>query len=267
MNPLYENFPQEIRITNPSNLTFPAHLHADLEILYVQSGRIEVTINDQTRIMEAGSFALAFPHCIHSYSTSDGESSRIALIIVKPQNLTEYTRELLHYHPYDPFINPSSVPEDAVNTISRLLQEDVQNNILLCRAFLRVILASIWYKLELNSNSDTRYADITYKVVEYVMQNYKEALTLNNVAHALGIGRYPLSRIFSAKLKVGFNNYVNTMRINHAQALLANSDLSITAIAYECGFENTRTFDRAFLKNCSITPRRYRSLYPRMPKS
>lgn len=258
MNPLYENFPQEIRISNPSNLTFPAHLHTDLEILFVQNGNIEVTINDRKKHMKKGDFAVAFPHCIHSYFTADEDTSRIALIIVKPQNLAEYTRDIFGCFPSDPFIEPSSLSEDVINAISRLLQDDVQNNLLLCRAFLRVILASIWDKLKLTGNSDTRNTEITYKVVEYVMQNYRQPLTLDNIARALGIGRYPLSRIFSIDMKVGFNDYINTMRVNHAQELLRATDASITSIAYECGFENTRTFNRAFMKYCSVTPRRYR---------
>ena len=43
-----------------------------------------------------------------------------------------------------------------------------------------------------------------------------------------------------------------------AQNLLCNTDLDILTISQECGFENQRTFNRVFQRQCHTTPSQYR---------
>lgn len=51
---------------------------------------------------------------------------------------------------------------------------------------------------------------------------------------------------------------INDLRLEEAKQLLDNSNLTIEAIAYECGFNNSRTFYRQFHEHYSITPAEYR---------
>ena len=48
------------------------------------------------------------------------------------------------------------------------------------------------------------------------------------------------------------------LRVERARLLLTGTAAPITQICYECGFENQRTFNRAFLAACGTTPTRYR---------
>lgn len=82
-------------------------------------------------------------------------------------------------------------------------------------------------------------------------------ITLSSVADALHISRYYASHLFS-ELEVGFNEYINSLRITGACERLKNTKLSISEIAYEVGFGSIRTFNRAFLKVSGMTPRQYR---------
>jgi two-component system response regulator YesN len=64
--------------------------------------------------------------------------------------------------------------------------------------------------------------------------------------------------VFSGKLKIGFREYINFLRISHAKTLLVETDMKVLAIMLECGFRNQSTFNRIFSEVCGVSPRTYR---------
>ncbi|MBQ8003086.1 MAG: AraC family transcriptional regulator [Clostridia bacterium] len=71
------------------------------------------------------------------------------------------------------------------------------------------------------------------------------------------VSKYTLSRLFNTKLKDGFNDYLNSLRVRNAIELMETGK-SISECAYESGFENLRTFNRAFKKVMGICPSAWR---------
>ena len=63
----------------------------------------------------------------------------------------------------------------------------------------------------------------------------------------------------SNKLHIGFNDYINSLRVSNACKHLLKTDLSITEISEIVGFNTLRTFNRAFVKQMGITPSDYRT--------
>jgi AraC-like DNA-binding protein len=61
------------------------------------------------------------------------------------------------------------------------------------------------------------------------------------------------------KLGMGFNDYINSIRISNACRLLTESNAPISEISEEVGFNTVRTFNRAFVKHIGSSPREYRS--------
>ena len=65
----------DIRIFD--NFNFMTHMHRDLELTYVLSGEIDLTVEDKTYRVKAGEMALVFSNQIHAYSTP--EASRVLI--------------------------------------------------------------------------------------------------------------------------------------------------------------------------------------------
>ena len=61
------------------------------------------------------------------------------------------------------------------------------------------------------------------------------------------------------KLGMGFNDYINSIRIGNACRLLTESNAPISEISEEVGFNTVRTFNRAFVKHIGSSPREYRN--------
>ena len=83
-------------------------------------------------------------------------------------------------------------------------------------------------------------------------------LKLSDVARQVGTNRTYLSRFFNQEKKMTFYDYVNNLRIEHAEELLRNTDLTLSAIADQSGFNSISTFRRVFATKQKCTPSEYR---------
>lgn len=92
----------------------------------------------------------------------------------------------------------------------------------------------------------------------YLLSHFQETLTLGSVEEALGVNKFALSKVFFGVFHTNFNQYLNEIRLNYASSLLENTDMSITDIYLEAGFESQRTFNRAFRQRYGRTPSEYR---------
>ena len=80
---------------------------------------------------------------------------------------------------------------------------------------------------------------------------------LKSVSDALFVSPSYISKIFAQKLKYSFREYINSLRIHKAKALLADPNRRIVDVMMDCGFQNQSSFNRVFLEICGISPREY----------
>ncbi len=93
---------------------------------------------------------------------------------------------------------------------------------------------------------------------EYVEQSYSEHISLGNAASIAALESSYFSTYFRAKVGITFTEWLRQVRIEKAIELVKASDLSLTEIAYEVGFADLRTFERAFKKRTQMTPREFK---------
>ena len=67
-----------------------------------------------------------------------------------------------------------------------------------------------------------------------------------------------LSRIFNHTFGVNFKTMLNQYRTDYALELLRDSDLSLSAIAFESGFQSIRSFDHVFRESLGRSPKEFR---------
>ena len=265
MIPFYENRVDDLLIFEQNNLDFLPHLHAQLELLYVEEGEIEITINGCTQLLKGGDLSVSFPNSVHSYRTPPNQTSMHCILVIL--NLTvvgDFINTLLKFHPKKPFINKNQLHKDVPYAINTLMEE--YNSALghskcspISKAYSQIIISRLLQQMELITNTDTNYFDIIFEIINFINENYMQPLSLEDMSKALGVGKFHLSRVFSDKINVSFNDYVNGIRVSWACNMLSNTNKNITQIAYDCGFQSTRTFNRAFHKVYNVSPRAFRN--------
>lgn len=98
-------------------------------------------------------------------------------------------------------------------------------------------------------------------VRDYIDEHYAMPLTRESVAQAFYISPNYLSHLFQKTGAIGFNEYLNHTRLEHAKTLLKGYDLKVKEVAHSCGFADSNYFCRLFRKNTERSPSEYRQQY------
>lgn len=103
-------------------------------------------------------------------------------------------------------------------------------------------------------------SDKIKSIIEYVKKHYKSNITLTEVANYLDYSENHFCRFFKAQTGSTFIEYLNSIRLNVSATLLFNTDMSVTDIALESGFDNLSYFIRIFKKKFFCTPFKFRQI-------
>ncbi len=95
-------------------------------------------------------------------------------------------------------------------------------------------------------------------VLEYIESHFSSKLTLEELAGVAGMSPKYFCRFFRSVTQQTPMDYVNYYRIERAGNLLSSTDLSITGVGMECGFNDGSYFVKAFKKYKGVTPKQYR---------
>ena len=96
------------------------------------------------------------------------------------------------------------------------------------------------------------------EIAEYVEKNYKSAISLATAAQSLGYDYCYFSKIFRRLFSMNFNEYLNIYRFNAACAMLIESDMPVTVVSYESGFQSVRSFNNTFKRYSGVSPSEWR---------
>ncbi|ACL75900.1 AraC family transcriptional regulator [Ruminiclostridium cellulolyticum] len=264
MIPFYENRVEDLLVFRENSLDFLPHLHAQLELLYVEDGEIEITVNGCTRLLKKGDLSVSFPNSVHSYNTPPHQERMNCIVVILNLILAgDFINTLLKFHPKVPFISSDNLHKDVPYAINTLYEEYnyAQSKPVytpICKAYIQIIISRLLQQMELITNTDVNYFDIIFDIINYINENYMQPISLNDMSRALGVGKHYLSRVFSDKIKISFSDYINGIRVSWACNMLLNTNKNITQIAYDCGFQSIRTFNRAFHKACHVSPSKFR---------
>lgn len=255
MHPFYQDKQERFQCFPIKNIHFPAHLHRAVELVYLSEGALEATVHGQTKTIQKDEAALIFPDIVHSYRTTD--HCRGILCIFPPAHAKEYFHLFHRQQPECPFLACGDHSPDLPFLFQRMLSYAGQSPAL-GAAWLNLILAFLMPGLVLVPRDSQADTDISYQVISYVSQHFREPLTLDLLAGALHFNKYYISRVFTGSLHCGFHAYLNRLRLDYAAKRLQDTNLSITEIWQEAGFESQRTFNRTFLDCYKTTPSQYR---------
>ncbi len=235
-----------------------AHLHAHIELVLFLDGHCTAFADTERTEIEGGDVFIAFPNQIHRYESYDKE--RYHLFIVNPDLLSELSEVFTTARPASAKIaGLARDPEVLALAESLIALENEKDEYADTRR--RGYLLALFGKLLAHTALSKTVPGDSHAlkaIVNYCAKNYTADLSLSLLESELHISRYYISHLFSDKLQIGFNDYVNSLRVSFACNYLRHSDLSVTEIGILVGFGTLRTFNRAFLKQMGKTPSEYR---------
>lgn len=231
-----------------SNLNFPLHIHRSFELIIARSGEMEVTVGQNKYTVFGNECVLVFPNQLHEIKTTDYAEHNI--LIFAPQLVRAFSKNYEDYIPKSSKFHLDSLYISKIATLGKECSTVELKGLLysICGEFDKT---AEYIKSKNNTN-------LLSRIFSFVSENYKNECSLYQLANELNYNYVYLSRHFSKATGISYTEYVKQYRINEACYLLINTSRTVLDIAYECGFDCLRSFNRSFKSIMGLTPTKYR---------
>ena len=96
------------------------------------------------------------------------------------------------------------------------------------------------------------------KVIQYITTHPEENVHVSSLAKETGISAAYMGSLFRQQTGKTIRNYANEMKIRKAIQLFSYPEMTISEIAYQCGFDDLFYFSKVFKQVSGLPPREYR---------
>jgi len=120
-----------------------------------------------------------------------------------------------------------------------------------------LVMNIVDYLIE-NNNENT--CKIVRMSQNYIMQNYMQKISLNEVSEYVGLSEGYFSKLFTKEANNTFIQYLTNLRIEKAKELLNDPNKKIYEVCEEVGYESVEHFSRIFKKYTEISPKKYQKI-------
>lgn len=237
------------------------HSHVFYEIFYISSGECSFLLKDTVYRLTRGDLIFITPGELHHSLYNDGDTCEIVNVLFKGEHVI-----------IDSFENPrsfmGSIPDlyldDFHSLLSKMFSEyaridNYSDNFMKC--YLSELLLLLMRHSVMNEEDpemlNSKDADILL-ATKYIYKNFRLPLTLEEVSAVSSLSPTYFSKKFKLTTGMGFKEYLNFVRLKHAQAALLTTNNTITDIALEYGFNDSNYFKDLFKKVYGKSPREYR---------
>jgi AraC-like DNA-binding protein/mannose-6-phosphate isomerase-like protein (cupin superfamily) len=259
---------------------YPPHWHSEVELLYVLAGSVGISVNQRRQTVGPGSLVILESRAVHAF---ERESRRaVAIIIVfKPEIIGNRDAWPLFGHSSENVIARidhqafSRRAEALAVSLLAEMKEKRPGFGSLAIGYVQQLCGLIERETigrpdeaaaagEVQPEASKPQAPEVRPVngalarmqpaIDYIHEKANYEVMLKDAAKVVSLSPCYFSRIFKKAVGMGFSPFVNEVRIERAERLMANTTKTLADIALECGFDNLRTFNRAFRAIRGKTP-------------
>lgn len=250
--------------------------HNEIELNFLQSGSVTYLFGGRKTVVEAGRltvFWAAMPHQIIEYGDSSG-------YFVATIPLPWFLQWRLPDHFVKHLLNGNLAQESTTRLAksdSELFvrwKDDLLNGSSDVHKAVLLEMQARLLRLALNlpaaTTPDRRrrlttVTDVALTKVErmacFVAQRYTDPLTVQEIATLVKLHPNYAMNLFHKTFGTTLIQYLTGHRISHARRLLATTDMTVTDVAFNSGFNSISRFNEAFRRSCGCSPREYRKTH------
>ncbi len=269
----YDDFPSYIRDSELSvwpNYSADSHWHDDLEFISILSGYMDYNVNGEIVRLNKGQGIIVNSRQLHYGFSNEQKECRFICILLHPVILCSSQHISSEF--VSPILNDDSIPYillDEKTEWQKQILDDLQK---MCDnkdkatapLLIQCLFSNIWYLIAENvvKLKHTKVKDRNLSVLKdmllFIQKNYKDKVTLSDIAKSGKVSKSTCLAIFKKYLQDTPNNYLICYRLKKSTNLLKETNLSISEIAFEVGFQGASYFTETFKKYYGFTPGQYR---------
>lgn len=241
----------------------PIHMHSQTEILIVLKGDATLKINQESYNLNEKDIVIINPKEIHEL-TSNNKCIILSTFFDISLYLDDEKADNIIFD-LNSVIYPNNSKYETIRyfiySIIRLNSQNNVNAYLNTKSICYSLIAQLMnnFKTDISSTiiSDKSFDTIT-KITNYINEYYQENISLGNIAEKFNYTESHVSKLFKNSLNKTFIEYYDALRVNYSIDDLTLTNTSIEEIAYQHGFETSRSYVRAFKNIYNCYPSEYR---------
>ena len=256
----------------------PLHWHTDFELATAASGVVDVQVGQQHITLTAGDSIFMNGNTLHGIKQLSGDTPDLMPNIVFSGAAVASETDVIYRKYIQPVAQCDTLPfilfrqkngwhkevNRLIQQVYRLMCEQGPCYEMAVQRALSCIFEQIFLHLEdLPKAENTRiqiHAQIRMqKMLSYIREHYKEAVTLEDIAKAANISRSEAGRCFNTYMGCSPVEALIQHRLQTAHRLLRDTTLTLQEISLACGFNSVHYFIRQFRQTFGCTPGEYRT--------
>lgn len=249
----------------------PVHWHDELEIIYVKSGFLTVNISGENYIGKPGDAFVVSPGNLHFMGSQTGTVDYFTFLF--PLKYIAFrSDDMLD----DKLIEPLNsghlmISPEIKDTVKEQCEQlagvyaaeiDKSESKITSQIRKKIILLQfiheLWKKGFIVENDTTGRNTVEKEMVSYIQQNYTGKILLREFGEQFHLSEKYISRYFKEHFHITLSQYVTYLRLEHAKQMLQETDISVTEVAMQSGYQNISYFIRSFKKTYGVSPLKYR---------
>ncbi len=248
-----------------------AHIHNEIELVRADEGTLVCHLESGPLSLEAGQILFINRRVIHRLH-ADNPAAKFSYIQI---DMDSYIRHLNPYFEQFPLIfmysntTPYAVYDDTCELWqlfgkieteliekTECYEEYIKANIYFIAAFMfrNGFLTKDAYRVS------AKNMEKIMPSVKYLEDNYQMDMTLEDISGISSLDKFYFCKLFKQTLGITCTEYLNYIRLYHAEELLIKTDMNISEIALCCGFNSIQYFNRIFRREKNCTPRQFKEL-------
>lgn len=252
------------------------HSHTFFELLYVYNGSCKQNINSKNITLHTGDICIIPPNITHTIEVFD-ESIIINVLMRKstlhniffnflriPNILSAFfLNNIYSKNGNDYIIFHSGSDSDLKEKFVYMLWESVSKNMYYYQMISNTIMMIFGllirnYEKSVELPTFTHKSDVQrFALLQFIQDNYS-SVTLDDIAERFHYTPEYTSKLIKSTTGFNFTQILQQVRIERAQVLLQDTNLSIADIGNQVGYDTTEHFIRTFKKLIHSTPAEYR---------
>jgi AraC-like DNA-binding protein len=279
-SPISENCVFEIKRLAAPYFDPNWHFHPEYQLFLVVKGTGTRFIGDHVSPFNDGDLAFTGPNLPHlwqsdhEYFKDNQELMTEGIVIYFPENFLgkDFLQKNEMYKIKQLFQKAQrgmEIQGEALQQMTRIMHGMLTvsdfDRVLMLLCLLNIMANSSEYKLLAsegysNSMKETE-TDRMNRVHAYVMKNFREKISLDDVAAIANMSPTSFSRYFKVHANKTFSDFLTEIRIGYSCKLLTGQKMTVSQVCYDSGFNTLSNFNRQFKAITQYSPLEYRKKY------
>ena len=241
------------------------HAHSNYEIFFVSGKNLCITTAAGT--MQVADSAAIVPPFFYHFSESGGDAvTRFTFSLAKRKNKKPALFAEILKHIGTNFISAFPLTDelrDLISQLNRAFRRTGELSGLKIQCLLTMLMLSVFDQFFISRNvvylANLDKTDNYVTIIEgFIQNNYSKKIGIGKLAESLHLSVRQTARILKQQYGRTFSELINDKKLSIACALLQNTPLKISEIAWQTGFETESYFFVLFKKKYGVTPLAYR---------